>query len=526
MLLLISMSELALDIRFVKTSLTTITVPDDYSTIQEAVNHANPGDTIYVRNGTYLENIVVNTSISLIGENRSTTIIDGNFTGTVLNIAANNVKVVGFTIQESGNYPNSSIYISEGTTGTNITGNIIARSSIGIRLNSSTLSTICQNIIRENSVYGVLLHSSSNNTILDNYITHNDNAIYAKNSLNNTIIENEIINNQYHPIWLEDLCNYNVVSENNMKGNGEGLWLWISCSFNVISKNNVVDNGFFGIGLYNYCENNIVEKNNITNNNYGVKLYSFCKNNRIFHNNFIDNDAEVAIAANCPNTWDDGYPSGGNYWDSYLGSDIYSGISQNKPGGDGLCDAPYVLDPENQDRYPLTKLYSGQHDIGITHITASKTVVGEGRNLTVALTILNYGVYTEQCHITIHANATYLLYQTFSLAMRSSKSLVCNLTMSIMEGNYTITARLFPVAGETYTIDNTLQYAREICITIPGDVDADFDVDLYDAVKLLTCYGKKMGEPNYDPNCDIDGDGRVFLFDAVILCSHYGQKYP
>lgn len=76
---------------------------------------------------------------------------------------------------------------------------------------------------------------------------------------------------------------------------------------------------------------------------------------------------------------------------------------------------------------------------------------------------------------------------------------------------------------EIDTTDNT--YIDDwIVVTIPGDVDADFDVDLYDAVKLLSRYGAKKDQPKYDPNCDIDGD--IDLYDAVILLTHYGRKDP
>ena len=56
----------------------TITVPDDYSSIQAAINAANAGDIVYVRNGTYYELVEVNKTISLVGENKDATVIDGN----------------------------------------------------------------------------------------------------------------------------------------------------------------------------------------------------------------------------------------------------------------------------------------------------------------------------------------------------------------------------------------------------------------------------------------------------------------
>ena len=101
-LLLIGMLTLAFNVQPVKAPSTTIIVPDDYATIQEAINNANEGDTVFVRAGTYYEHVVVNKAISLIGEDPSSTIIDGNESGTVVFITADNVDVDGFMIQNGG----------------------------------------------------------------------------------------------------------------------------------------------------------------------------------------------------------------------------------------------------------------------------------------------------------------------------------------------------------------------------------------------------------------------------------------
>ena len=53
------------------------------------------------------------------------------------------------------------------------------------------------------------------------------------------------------------------------------------------------------------------------------------------------------------NIWDDGYPSGGNYWSNYTDIDLYSGPYQNESGSDGIWDHPYVIDENNQDNYPI-----------------------------------------------------------------------------------------------------------------------------------------------------------------------------
>ena len=83
--------------------LTTIIVPDDYPTIQEAINNANNGDTIFVRAGTYYENLVLDKSVILSGENRETTIIDAGGIGTVVSLTTNYITVSGFTFTNSVN---------------------------------------------------------------------------------------------------------------------------------------------------------------------------------------------------------------------------------------------------------------------------------------------------------------------------------------------------------------------------------------------------------------------------------------
>jgi len=101
--LLMAVFSPALNVKPVKSEPRTIIVPDDYPTIQEAINAANPGDTIFVRAGTYYENVVVNKSVLLVGENKELTLIDGDGIGNVVSVIASNVIIHNFTIQNSGN---------------------------------------------------------------------------------------------------------------------------------------------------------------------------------------------------------------------------------------------------------------------------------------------------------------------------------------------------------------------------------------------------------------------------------------
>jgi len=120
---------------------------------------------------------------------------------------------------------------------------------------------------------------------------------------------------------------------------------------NGIVENNIVGNNSYGLCLY-YSDNNLISGNIVENNDYGLYLYYDSYNNLIYHNNFISN--AIQAYDNGFNRWDNGYPSGGNYWSDYTGVDDYSGENQDIPGSDGIGDTPYIIPGDNnRDRYPL-----------------------------------------------------------------------------------------------------------------------------------------------------------------------------
>jgi len=169
---------------------------------------------------------------------------------------------------------------------------------------------------------------------------------------------------------------------------------------------------------------------------------------------------------------------------------------------------------------------SERHDIAVLGINPWKTVVGQGHAINLSIEVLNRGSYAETFNVTASANSTVIQIQTVTLTYGNSAMLTFTWnTTNSAKGNYTINAYATPVLNETDIADNNLTDGR-VSVTIPGDVDGDFDVDLYDATRLFGCYGLSMGEAGFIAECDIDDSGQVFLFDAVILLSHYGQKYP
>lgn len=201
----------------VKSTSNIIHVPEDFSEIQEAVNNANPGDTIFVHKGrTYYENVVITKSISLIGEEKESTIIDGSGRESVLFIkGVDNVIVKGFTIRNSGAFLyNSSGILIERSSGSIITENIISDNYNGISLFYSSNNLICYNNI-QNSYEGIILWGSFNNLIKNNTISSNFDGIFLYSSQNNTFLVNAILNNSCG-IYIV-LSSNNIIYHNNFE---------------------------------------------------------------------------------------------------------------------------------------------------------------------------------------------------------------------------------------------------------------------------------------------------------------------
>ncbi|MEM2995038.1 MAG: NosD domain-containing protein [Candidatus Bathyarchaeia archaeon] len=217
----------------VKANPTTWTVNPGES-IQEAINNASQGDIIRVHKGTYHENVVINKSISLIGEEKETTIIDGSKSGSVIFIErTDNVVVKGFTLTNSSLY---SIYDS------------------GIRIERSSGSVIIDNII-VNNYNGIFLFYSDNAVISGNSISKNSEGISLWGAFNNLIENNVVLNNTDDGIILFSSQN-NVISANTILNNSCGVGFY-SSNGNLLYLNNFVNNAVHvssaeSINFWNY----------------------------------------------------------------------------------------------------------------------------------------------------------------------------------------------------------------------------------------------------------------------------------
>lgn len=221
----------------------------NYTTIQSAIdaNETLDGHTIFVEQGKYYEHLIVNKSVSLIGENMNTTIIDGNFTGDPIAIVANHVSITNFTIQEGwlGTwyvFEGCAIYIAPDTSYANITHNIITDNrGFGIIVNYTNHNVISENLIGQD--FGVSMAFSDNNTISDNIIRNSSIIMYSSHN--------------------------NLVFDNNIENSSSGIS--IANSNGNLIYNNTIFNGHFGIGI-GFSEQNRLYNNNMTGNVYNFEL--------------------------------------------------------------------------------------------------------------------------------------------------------------------------------------------------------------------------------------------------------------
>jgi parallel beta-helix repeat protein len=499
---------------------------------------------------TLTNNIVVSTFNDGLVIERDNIVIDG----------------AGHTLQGSGKGIGVTL---QGRSNVTIKNMIITAFTSGIKLNNSLKNDISSNTITTNNFLGVELYRSSNNSISGNTVTSNNRyGIYLWNSSKYNIMTGNTVNG-HHDYGLEmfDSANSNRILGNQMKNNYKGIGLHRSSANSIIGNNvsannylgiffgnsssnvifgNNIANKYFGIVL-GYSSNSMISGNNVTKNNVvspgltptGILLAASSSNNIIYrnkiaenyrgisffsssgnsihHNNFVSNNFQAHIEFSV-NVWDNGYPSGGNYWSDYTGVDSNS---------DGIGDTPYVIDAQNQDKYPfmnqVTPLRPTQHNIAVLNVVTSKTIVGLGYVVRINTTIVNLSYNTETFNMTVYRNTTAINTITgITLTSGNFTTLptIWN-TTGTTKAKYTIKSYATPVPGETETADNTF-IDGTVQVTKPGDINGDNNVNVLDLIIVASALGTRLGDPEWKPNADIKEDNIINVLDLILIASYLG----
>jgi hypothetical protein len=281
--------------------------------------------------------------------------------------------------------------------------------------------------------------------------------------------------------------------------------------------------GNSGALTLSYSYNNIITSNIMENNDVGCWLsYGSPEGNTIVSNIFLNNSQQcVAEAPTLTNTWDGGYPFGGNYWDDHAGPDLCSGRFQNETGSDGIVDTPYVMNAANQDRYPLASPPPCIHALAIDKVNVA-SFVEQGSTVNVSAEIANQGHFPETTDITISANATQLIrLEKVTLASKES----CTVTMQwnttgLDIGTYIVTVTATSADGEQYLGDNAL--SASVLVGIQGDVDHSGQVNLLDLWLVASHFNAHIGEPAYVADYDANHDGTINMLDLWTCATKFG----
>ena len=332
MLLIMSMIALVFYTRSVKAS-ESIYIRADGSIDPPTAPISSFDNLTYVLTGPISESTIFLQRSNIIFDGNKNSIASGFESGLILS-AISNVSILNTTI--SGTHPRF---------GGNGDGIVISYSS------NVTISNV------HITGYAIVVSNSTNVKVHDSELTYGATGISISSSLFINIYKNNITSQNCVSL---SSSSFNIISENNILpvgivGSGWSSVNIYNSSFNTFFRNDIGAGDNKGVSLV-LSSNNTFYENNITSASFNVLSLSSSSDNKFYHNNFMDILYPNEIIDSV-NRWDDGYPSGGNYWSDYAGVDLYSGQYQNEGGIDGIGDIVYSLNDNNNDNFPLTRSF-------------------------------------------------------------------------------------------------------------------------------------------------------------------------
>jgi parallel beta-helix repeat protein len=403
-----------------------------------------------------------------------------------------------------------------------VSDNIVTENGVGMFFYYLTNSSVVRNDVTDNFERGIQLLGSTYNVLSQNVIDRNGRqGVYMFNSDNNILSHNQATENLFDGIWLDTSENI-ILTDNDVSWNdGNGIYM-LSGKNCQIQYNRAFGNSVVGIHL-SISSNNTLRGNELSGNvDYGVRLYR-CSNNTVFHNNFLNHTYHASAFLGSYNSWDDGYPTGGNFWDDYTGEDAYSGPSQDMTGSDGIGDTPVFIASNNIDRYPMMVRIS-LHDIAILGAAIESDEVYVGWTVDVSVTVENAGDYVETFNVTVYSdddvieilNVSNLLIgksMTLAFSWNTSGLMPCH--------SYVIRCEADVVPGEIDVEDNVC-VVGVVKIKMVGDVDGNGMINIIDIAAIAIAYGSNVGDDDYSLICDLNRDNTINILDLSWAAMSFG----
>jgi len=310
----------------------------NYSSIQQAIQNASEGDTVFIYNlsSPYNESFIVNKYIRILGQDQATTMINGDYTTRVVTINADHVHLENLTICNSGEYPEnaglyshadnilishcsfyrtkSGIYFHN-SMGNNVNSCTFHTNGEGIYLNNTRDTYVTSNIF-SNNAFGIHTKDSIGITTKKCSIKNNGIGYYAQNASNLKITNNEICDNTQDQggVFLYD-CQSIDISNCLIDNNGFGIRC-LRCSDESISSCTLTNNLFTAVEIHDHCENIAVSSSIIAHNYRNGIDISDAKNCKLLFNNIYNNTLYGVLSdeSSCFSPM--------NWWGSFLGPQL------------------------------------------------------------------------------------------------------------------------------------------------------------------------------------------------------------